>query len=237
MSQTKIRWPITLDLLEAIFFAAGKPLIISTLATELGWDKKELREMVHKLAEKLVNSKAELQLIEVQRDRWVLTLPLDNQYPYEFQELVDLFLYSDYPRRALHDDEIRKVLTTIAFHQPISHAKLWKTLAGVSQGDGEDEPWLSIPKLQNIVDKLVQEGLINANLKVTPVQYRTSKLFADTFGFDSTRQKLKQQLIRRLEKQQEALREAEESTETENQITQNEGEGEESSEEPSQGEE
>jgi chromosome segregation and condensation protein ScpB len=192
-----LKRPISLELLESAFFAAGRPLSVHRIASEFGgWEPAEIRKLIRKLAKKLEKSNAELKLQEVQRDRWVLHLPLETDFSPEFNELVHVFLLGDYPKNLYQDQEVRKVLTTIAFHQPVSQAKLWKVLSTISA----NETWLSINRLQKILDSLIQEGLISMNLKRKPIQIKTTKLFADEWGFDSTKKNLKQQLLRRTKK-------------------------------------
>lgn len=192
--KVKFRRPLNQTTLEALFYVAGRPLSITSVANEFGWEPKEVREMTRELAKKLKKIKAELQLLEAQRDRWVLQLPVAN-YPPEFTSIIDNLLL-DYPKKNIHDENIRKVLTHIAFYQPVSKAKLWKT---ISQDNPKDtETWLNIPTLEEILSLLIQEGFVR--LSGSPLQYKTTRAFADEFGFDSVRQKMKQQLVRRLEK-------------------------------------
>jgi chromosome segregation and condensation protein ScpB len=190
----KFRRPLNQTILEAVFYVSGRPLSVTKIATEFGWEPKEVREMVRELAKKLKKIKAELQLLEVQRDRWVLQLPLKS-YPVEFKEIIDNILL-DYPKKYVHDDNTRKVLTHIAFHQPVSKAKLWKTIS--TDNPKDTESWLTIPKLEEILSLLIQEGFVR--LSGSPLQYKTTAAFANEFGFDSVRLKLKQQLVKRLEK-------------------------------------
>lgn len=192
--EVKYRRPLNQTALEAIFFVSGRPISVTRIAVEYGWEPKEVREMVRELAKKLKKIKAELQLLEVQRDRWVLQLPIDN-YPAEFREITENILL-DYPKKNVHDENIRKVLTHIAFYQPVSKAKLWKT---ISQDNPKDtETWLNIPELERVLSLLIQEGFVR--LSGSPLQYKTTKAFYEEFGFDPVRQKMKQQLVRRLEK-------------------------------------
>ena len=190
----KFRRPLNPTTLEALFFVSGRPLSVTKIANEFGWEPKEVRQMVRDLAKTLKKIKAELQLLEVQRDRWVLQLPLDSYSP-EFSSIIDNLLL-DYPKKQIHDDNIRKVLTHIAFYQPVSKAKLWKM---ISQDNPKDtETWLTIKKLEEILGILIQEGFVR--LSGSPLQYKTTRAFADEFGFDSVRLKLKQQLVKRVEK-------------------------------------
>ena len=192
--KVKFRRPLNQTTLEALFFASGRPLSVTRVANEFGWEPKEVREMVRELAKKLKKIKAELQLLEVQRDRWVLHLPLET-YPPEFTEILDDILL-EYPKKSIHDENIRKVLTHIAFYQPVSKAKLWKM---ISQDNPKDtESWLTIQKLEEILGILIQEGFVR--LSGNPLQYKTTRVFADEFGFDSVRLKLKQQLVKRVDK-------------------------------------
>ena len=192
--KVKFRRPLNQTTLEALFFASGRPLSVTRVANEFGWEPKEVRQMVRDLAKTLKKIKAELQLLEVQRDRWVLQLPLDSYSP-EFSSIIDNLLL-DYPKKQIHDDNIRKVLTHIAFYQPVSKAKLWKM---ISQDNPKDtETWLTIKKLEEILGILIQEGFVR--LSGSPLQYKTTRAFADEFGFDSVRLKLKQQLVKRVEK-------------------------------------
>ena len=190
----KFRRPLNPTTLEALFFASGRPLSITRIAVEFGWEPKEVRQMTRDLAKTLKKIKAELQLLEVQRDRWILHLPLSS-YPPEFSIIIDNLLL-DYPKKNIHDDNTRKVLTHVAFYQPVSKAKLWKM---ISQDNPKDtETWLTIQKLEEILSILIQEGFVR--LSGSPLQYKTTRAFADEFGFDSVRMKLKQQLVRRVDK-------------------------------------
>lgn len=190
----KFRRPLNQTALEALFFVSGRPVSVTRIAVEFGWEPKEVREMVKELAKKLKKIKAELQLLEVQRDRWVLHFPIES-YPKEFRGITENILL-DYPKKNIHDDDMRKVLTHIAFHQPVSKAKLWKALS--TDNPKDTETWLTIPRLEEILSLLIQEGFVR--LSGSPLQYKTTRAFADEFGFDPVRQKLKQQLVRRVER-------------------------------------
>jgi chromosome segregation and condensation protein ScpB len=187
----KIRKPLDQSLLEALFFASGRPITVNRIAIEFGWEPKEVRQLIKDLAKKLDKTKAELQLLEVQRGKWVLHFPLDK-YDKHFKGIIDTILI-EYPKKHIHDTLIKKVLTSVAFHQPVSKPKLFKVISS-------ENPDFTIQKLENCLNILVQEGFVRSNVSGRPIQYKTTGFFADEFGFDPVKAKLKQQLVKRLEK-------------------------------------
>ena len=142
------------------------------------------------LAKKLDKTKAELRLLEVQRGKWVLHFPLDK-YDDHFKGILDTILI-EYPKKSIQDNLIKKVLTAVAFHQPVSKPKLFKVISSENAD-------FTIEKLERCLKILIQEGLVRSNVS-GPVQYKTTGSFADEFGLDPVKAHLKQQLIKRLDK-------------------------------------
>ena len=132
-----------------------------------------------------------MRLLEVQRGKWVLQLPLHN-FDQQFRDIVETILI-EYPKKSVHDKFTKKVLTTVAFHQPLSKPKLFKVISA-------EEKEITIQKLEKHLDVLIQEGLVRSNVSGRPILYRTTAAFANEFGLDPVRSKLKQQLIKRLDK-------------------------------------
>lgn len=190
-----IRKPLDHSLLEALFFSAGRPISVNKIAIEFNWEPKEIRSLVKELAIKLNKIQSELRLMEVQRDRWVLHFPL-NTYSRHFRNIIDTILI-EFPKKKFFDNEvkIKKVLTAVAFHQPVSKAKLFKVLSSENKKETE----FTIILLDELLNILVREGFVRSNLKGS-IQYRTTRVFSEEFGFDPVRLKMKQQLVKRLEK-------------------------------------
>lgn len=186
----KLRKPLDQSLLEALFFASGRPITVNRIAIEFGWEPKEIRQLIKDLAKKLDKTKAELRLLEVQRGKWVLHFPLDK-YDKNFKGILDTILI-EYPKKYVHDNLIKTVLTAVAFHQPVSKPKLFKAISS-------EHSDFTIQRLEECVKILVQEGLVRSNVS-GPIQYKTTGSFAEEFGFDPVKVKLKQQLVRRLDK-------------------------------------
>lgn len=187
----RIRKPLDQNLLEALFFASGRPITVNRIAIEFGWELKEVRQLIKDLANKLDKSSAELQLLEVQRGKWVLHFPM-QKFNHHFKDILETILI-EYPKKNIQDKFAKKVLTTVAFHQPVSKAKLFKVISA-------EEKEFTIQKLESYLDILVQEGFVRSNVSGRPILYRTTTTFANEFGLDPVRSKLKQQLIKRLNK-------------------------------------
>lgn len=174
------------QIIEAYFFSSGEPLSIKKLAKEFGTQPKDIRKIVRKLSKNLREQHGELILspLEYDKDKWVLHLDIRTEY----LEIIQDLLAENIPKITLESPLLRKFLTVIAYHEPISQAKLWKILAQDMKID------IPISQVDTELQKLMKEGLIRPIYKARSTQYETTQRFDKEFGFSRSRKKKKSQL-------------------------------------------
>ncbi|HKZ41534.1 MAG TPA: SMC-Scp complex subunit ScpB [Candidatus Hodarchaeales archaeon] len=182
----------SLKIIEAAFFASARPLSVRVLSGEFGADSREIRTLVRKLSSNLKQQKGEMQLTQLKHDpdKWILHLDSDDII-FQILEAFSIHSQSSVPKDALS----RQLLTLIAFHQPVSRAKLWKILSA------EAKTTIGIVEMERQIEKLLRFGMIVAiHKKGVSLQYEVSNRFAEIFGLEETKIKMRNQLARLLGK-------------------------------------
>lgn len=159
----------TLALLEAALYVAGRPLDLKTLGSIIAVrSKKRAQALSRKLAQRYLDRKGSLELIELDDGRFVLQLK--PKYVPRVRRLSLRPLLSASPL---------KTLAYIAYRQPITQAH-----AAAVRGS---EVYAHIKELRNF-------GLITAEKLGKTKILRTTDIFADYFNLDHNARLMKHQL-------------------------------------------
>ncbi len=158
--------------IEALLFAAGKPLTVHQLVASLGnGEWKDVQEGLKRL-HRIYSSR--LTALEVTRagDGWVI------QVRKAYLPTARTVATPELPRRLL------KTLALIAYHQPVLQSRLMRMLG--------DSVYDDVPRLRDL-------GFVRASEKSNTLELSTSSRFAEYFGFDTTdKAKLKRLLGKNL---------------------------------------
>jgi chromosome segregation and condensation protein ScpB len=189
--ERKILREYSREIIEAAFFASAKPLSVRELAEEFGTDSREMRKVVNQLSKFLLENHGELQLskLEYDTDKWLLHLDI----PEHFIELIRSILADDIPNLTISNPMSRQIVSIIAIYQPVSKAKIWKILKQKVKKD------FSIELLEEKLSDLQKEGLISIHRNPSPLQYEITPLMMTTFGLEKTKIKLRNQMVRFLQ--------------------------------------
>jgi segregation and condensation protein B len=154
--------------IEALLFAAGKPLTVHDLSDAVG--TKDWTEVQRALKKMQHNYASRLTALELRRagDGWAI------QVRKEFAAFANRVAAPEISRRAL------KTLALIAYHQPIRQSRLVKMVGDKVYGD--------IPTLREL-------GFVRAAEKANTLELSTTSKFAEYFGFESTDRKKLRQLM------------------------------------------
>lgn len=159
----------TLALLEAALYVAGRPLELKTLGSIIGVrSKKRIQALSRQLAQRYLDRKGALELIELDDGRFVLQLK--PKYVPRVRRLSIRPLLSASPL---------KTLAYIAYRQPITQAHVVAVRGS--------EVYVHIKELQNL-------GLIAAEKLGKTKVLRTTDVFADYFNLDHNPRLMKHQL-------------------------------------------
>jgi segregation and condensation protein B len=159
----------TLALLEAALYVAGRPLELKTLGSVIAVrSKKRVQALSRQLAQRYLDRKGALELIELDDGRFVLQLK--PEYSPHVRRLSIRPLLSQSPLRTL---------AYIAYRQPV-------TQAHVAAVRGS-EVYVHIKELRGL-------GLIVAEKLGKTKVLRTTEIFADYFNLDHNPRLMKHQL-------------------------------------------
>lgn len=165
--------------IEALLFAAGKPVSINALSLILEQEKKEIEEAAQNLKIKLAERNSGIQLIKV-NDKYQLCA-LEVFYDYICQ------LLDNRPKPTLSQAAL-EVLSIVAYNPRITRAEMEK-IRGVSS--------------DSAMNKLLEYNLIEEagkqDLPGKPMGYQTTDEFLKMFGIESIKDlpelpKLKEEL-------------------------------------------
>ncbi|MHA1947502.1 MAG: SMC-Scp complex subunit ScpB [Candidatus Hodarchaeales archaeon] len=170
--------PISLEeRIEGALFAIGRPINISEIIDNFDEDSPTIKRATRRLSRKKKRSSA-LIIHEISKDRWVLQLnPIFHEF---FQPLK--------PELFLSTSE-RRVLTEIAYRQPISLALVKKMVTGIGP-----------IKVTEICQKLEENGFVISEKRSRSLIYTSTPKFARAFGFDNESRRLKLQMLWRLKR-------------------------------------
>lgn len=170
--------PITLEeRIEGAMFSVGRPIHTSELIENLQEDSSHLKRTLRKVSRSRTRT-SPIILHEISKDRWVLQL----------NPIYHDFFYSLNPKMFMTDDK-RRIITEIAYRQPISLAMVKKIVKKIG-------PF----RINEICKKLEQEGYIIGEKRARSIVYTSTPKFAQDFGFDDESRRLKLQMLWRLKR-------------------------------------
>ena len=157
---------------EALLFAAGKPLTVHELSRALGTEdwkaiQAALKKLHHAYSSRLTS-------LEVARagEGWII------QVRKAYLSTARTVATPELPKKLL------KTLSLVAYHQPILQSRLVRMLG--------DSAYDDVPRLRDL-------GFLRASEKSNTLELTTSSRFAEYFGFETTdRAKLKKLLGKNL---------------------------------------
>ena len=170
--------PVSLEeRIEGALFAIGRPIHASEIIDNFDEDSPTIKRAIRRLSRKKKRNSA-LIIHEISKDRWVLQLnPIFHEF---FQPLK--------PELFLSTSE-RRVLTEIAYRQPISLALVKKMVTGIGP-----------IKITEICQKLEDNGFVISEKRSRSLIYTSTPKFARVFGFDNESRRLKLQMLWRLKR-------------------------------------
>jgi segregation and condensation protein B len=166
--------------IEAALFIAGKPLGEMELARSFNTDRITVRWALRRLKRDLTTQNSALEVLHLTKDRWVLQLC--EEFSKGLFDYIDQFI----PKEEMLTREEVNVLTEIAYRQPLTSALLVKILGN--------------PATYDYIKHLEEKGFISVEPQERTNLLRTTKKFADIYGFDPELRNLKIQLVWRLKK-------------------------------------
>lgn len=160
--------------IEALLFAASKPVDVRELLSICGLRKKEkVISAIRELMKKYNDSKGAVELVELPGERFYLRLRR------EYHELV-----KKYVKRPLFSRGIMRTLSFIAYHQPIEQSKV----ASVRGNSAYKH-----------IKILIEKGLVEAEEKGKTRILKTTQLLADYLGVPNNPSAIKKLLISRMD--------------------------------------
>lgn len=165
---------------EAALFLAGRPIGELELAEALDSDRLTVRWALRRVKRSLNEQNSALEVLNPTKDRWVLQLC--EEFSRRLYDYIEQFI----PKEAMLSGEEIDTLTMIAYRQPITSALLVK-IAGR-------------PTIYESIKSLHEKGFITIEKQERTNLLKTSKKFADIYGFDTEMRNLKIQLVWRLKK-------------------------------------
>jgi chromosome segregation and condensation protein ScpB len=163
--------------IEGALFSVGRPIHTSELIENFEEDSPTVKRMLRKVSRKRRKSSA-IVIEEISKERWVMQL---NPVYHEFFQSIK-------PELFLQPAE-RRVLTEIAYRQPISLGLLKKLITGIGP-----------IKINEICQKLESNGFVISEQKARSKIYTSTPKFAKSFGFDAESRRLKLQMLWRLKR-------------------------------------
>ena len=164
--------------IEALLFAASKPVEVRELLSICGLRKKEkVISAVKELMKKYNDGQSAVELVELPGERFYLRLRR------EYHELV-----KKYVKRPLFSRGVMRTLSFIAYHQPIEQSKV-----AVVRGNSAYKH----------VKILVERGLVEAEEKGKTKMLKTTQLLADYLGVPNNPSAIKKALMLRIEENRE----------------------------------
>jgi segregation and condensation protein B len=166
--------------IEAALFIAGKPIGEMELARSFNTNRITVRWALRRLKRDLTTQNSALEVLHLTKDRWVLQLC--EEFSKGLYDYIDQFI----PKEEMLTREEVNVLTEIAYRQPLTSAVLVKILGN--------------PATYDHIKHLEEKGFISVEPQERTNLLRTTKKFADIYGFDPELRNLKIQLVWRLKK-------------------------------------
>ncbi len=168
--------PITLEeRIEGALFSVGRPIHTDELIESLQEESPLVKRTIRKLS-RLRKKTSPIVIDEISKDRWVLQL---NPVYHEFFQLLS-------PKQFMTVEE-RRILTEIAYRQPISLAMIKKIVRKIGP-----------IKITEICRHLEAQEYIVGEKRARSMVYTSTPKFAHDFGFDNESRRLKLQMLWRL---------------------------------------
>ncbi|MFX0015732.1 MAG: SMC-Scp complex subunit ScpB [Promethearchaeota archaeon] len=185
--------PISLEeRIEGALFSIGRPIHADELIESLQEESPLVKRTIRKLSRQRKRT-SPIVIEEISRDRWVLQLnPIYHEFFHEF-----------FPEKFMTEEE-RRVITEIAYRQPISLALVKKIIRGIGP-----------VKITEICRDLENRGYVIGEDRARSTSYTTTPKFANDFGFDDESRRLKLQMLWRLKRLMGDVEEEEEEEEIE----------------------
>lgn len=185
--------PITLgERIEGALFSIGRPIHATELIESLQEESPLVKRTLRKISRQGKRT-SPIVIEEISKDRWVLQLnPVYHEF---FQSLT--------PERFVTFEE-RRVITEIAYRQPISLAMVKKMVRKIGP-----------VKITEICRDLEARGYITSEKRARSLVYTSTPKFANDFGFDDESRRLKLQMLWRLKRLMGDLEEEPEEEELE----------------------
>ncbi|MFX1515575.1 MAG: SMC-Scp complex subunit ScpB [Promethearchaeota archaeon] len=192
--------PVSLEeRIEGALFSIGRPIHTTELIESLQEESPIVKRTLRKVARQRKRT-SPIVIEEISRDRWVLQLnPIYHEL---FQSIVT---------EKFMTEEERRIVTEIAYRQPISLAMIKKIVTKIGP-----------VKITEICRNLEEKGYIIGEKRARSIVYTSTPKFANDFGFDNESRRLKLQMLWRLkrlmgdyeeEPEEEELKEEEEEEE------------------------
>ncbi len=141
-------------IIEAILFAASRPLTINEIAEAINMDKKEVGKAIQKLKKFYENSAIEIAEVN---EKYVMEVKA------EYAEYAKKFAPVELKKSLI------KTLSLIAYHQPIKQSDLKKMIGS---------------NVYEYVKELKKKGFINTKKEGRTKMITTTQYFYDYFGID-----------------------------------------------------
>jgi chromosome segregation and condensation protein ScpB len=178
ISHRKELQPISLEeRIEGALFSIGRPIHTRELIENFEEDSPTIKRALRKTSRKRRKSSA-IVIEEISKERWVMQL---NPIYHEFFQSIS-------PELFLLPSE-RRVLTEIAYRQPISLGLLKKLITGIGP-----------IQINEICKKLESNGFVQSEKKARSLIFTSTPKFAKSFGFDDESRRLKLQMLWRLKR-------------------------------------
>lgn len=170
--------PITLEeRIEGALFSIGRPIHSTELIESLQEESPLVKRTLRKVSRRRKRGSS-IVIEEISKDRWVLQLnPMFHEF---FQSLV--------PEKFVTNEE-RRIVTEIAYRQPISLAMVKKIVRKIGP-----------LKITEICRNLEARGYIASEKRARSIVYTSTPKFAHDFGFDDESRRLKLQMLWRLKR-------------------------------------
>lgn len=168
-------------MIEALLFAASRPVEIREMLSICGLRKKEkILSAIKELMKKYNDGRSAIELVELPGGRFYLRIRR------EYHDLV-----KKYVKRPLFSRGVMRTLSFIAYHQPIEQSKV----AAVRGNSAYKH-----------IKILIERGLVEAEEKGKTKILKTTQLLADYLGVPNTPSAIKKALMLGMEENKEKLK-------------------------------
>ncbi len=170
--------PVTLEeRIEGAMFSVGRPIHVTELIESLQEESPLVKRTLRKVSRQKKRT-SPIVIEEISKDRWVLQL---NPIYHEFFQSIE--------SEKFMTPEERRIITEIAYRQPISLAMVKKIVKKIGP-----------VKITEICRNLEAKGYLVGEKRARSLVYTSTPKFAYDFGFDDESRRLKLQMLWRLKR-------------------------------------